>query len=165
MTLESQTEFGGVPVFLPEQNAVLVGRISDNESEMAGMEAYYVHWRGGVYIGNYNEADNAFTSEYSTEVSERTMSRQVKSFKEMDVDVELSDIGESLLDAYEFIETGAVSSGQGHVFSLQIVHNFTRNEVATILNSSPDTVDAQRRAAAKELENASDFLKLYNSKK
>ncbi|WP_241430809.1 helix-turn-helix transcriptional regulator [Halalkalicoccus jeotgali] len=154
-----------LPLYLPEQNAVLVGRIIDDESEMAGMAAYYVHWRGGVYIGNYNEADNAFTSHYSTKLEERMMSHQVKAFDDMEVEKELSSIGEALLDAYDFAETQAMADKQAHVFALQSMNGFTRSQTANILNVSPSTVDSQRASATKKADAAVAFTATYTEKK
>lgn len=162
--LQHQRELDELPLYLPEQNAVLVGRIIDDESEMAGMAAYYVHWRGGVYIGNYNEADNAFTPKYSTELEERMMSHQVRAFDEMDVEKELSSIGRALLDAYDFAETQAMPDKQAHVFALQSVNGFTRSQTAHILNVDPSTVDSQRTSATKKADAAVAFTTVYTEK-
>ena len=152
------------PLYLPEQNAVFVGRITDDDSEMSGMGAYYVHWRGGVYVGNYNETDSAFTPQYSTELDERMMSEQIVAFIEMDVETELSSIGEALLDAYEFAETGAMPDKQAHVFALKSVNGFTRSQTATVLNVTENTVDAQRQSAAGKADAALAFTTAYREK-
>lgn len=162
--LQHQEELDGLPLYLPEQNAVLIGRVTDEESDMSGMAAYYVHWRGGVYIGNYNEADEDFTPKYSTELDERMMSDQVKAFDEMDVEKELSSIGSALLDAYDFAETGALANKQAHVFALQSVHRFTRSQTAQILNVSANTVDTQRTRATEKADAAVSFTMSYNEK-
>lgn len=162
--LQHQTELDGLPLYLPEQNAVLVGRITDEETKMAGMAAYYVHWRGGVYIGRYDEQDDAFIPQYSTELEERMMSHQVKAFDDMDVRKELSSIGKALLDAYEFAETQALPDKQSHVFALQTVNGFTRSQTAEILNVSPSTVDTQRADAAEKADAAMAFATTYAEK-
>lgn len=152
------------PLYLPEQNAVFVGRVTDDDSELSGMGAYYVHWRGGVYVGNYNEADSRFTPQYSTELDERMMSEQVVAFTEMDVGTELSSIGEALLDAYEFAETGAMPDKQAHVFALKSVNGFTRSQTATVLNVTENTVDTQRQSAAGKADAALAFTTAYRAK-
>lgn len=162
--LQNQRELDELPLYLPEQNAVLVGRIIDDESEMAGMAAYYVHWRGGVYIGNYNKTDNAFTPQYSTEIEERMMSRQVKAFDDMNLEKELSSIGEALLDAHDFAKTEAMAEKQAHVFALQSVNGFTRSQTADILNVSPSTVDSQRASATQKADAAVAFTTAYTEK-
>jgi hypothetical protein len=162
--LRDRRELDELPLYLPEQNAVLVGHITDDECEMVGMAAYYVHWRGGVYIGNYNELDNAFTPQYSTEIDERLMSHQVKAFADMDVETELSSIGKALLDAYDFSETDAMADKQAHVFALQSVNGFTRSQTADILNVSPSTVDSQRASATERADAAVAFATTYSEK-
>lgn len=128
------------------------------------MAAYYVHWRGGVYIGSYNEADDALTPQYSTELEERMMSHQVKAFDEMDVQKELSSIGNALLDAYDFAKTQAIANKRAHVLALQPVNGFTRNQTAEILNVSPSTVDSQRTSATESADSATAFATIYAEK-
>lgn len=159
--LEDQTEIDGLPLYLPEQNAVLVGTVAGGE--MAGKAAYYVHWRGGVYLGNYDADDHAFASQYALEAESRVMSEQVEEFMRLGSHVRLSSIGEALLDAYEYAETELLPDKQAHVYALR-EHGFERRDIANILNVSPSTVDSQRYGATEKVEAAEAFVSLRREK-
>lgn len=163
--LRHQIELCRAPLHLPKQNAVLVGHITDEESEMSGMTAYYIHGQGSISIGKYNEEDEIFTPQYSTESEARLMSHQAKEFSEIDIERELSSVGKALLDAYDFAETGAMADKQAHVFSLQLLNGFTRSQTAEILNISVNTVDSHRISATEAARAAVAFVSLYDEKK
>lgn len=162
--LQHQKELEELPLYLPKQNAVLIGRVIDDESKMSGMSAYYVSWRGSVHVGSYNEIDDAFTPRYSTYLEEPMMSHQVKEFNEMSVEKELSSIGKALLDAYDFEKTQAMPAKQAHVFALQSVNGFTRAQTAQVLNVDPSTVDSQSASAAQKADAAVSFVSTYSKK-
>lgn len=157
--LRDRTELEGLPLYLPEQNAVLVGKVVDGASDVAEAAAYYVHWRGGVYLGSYDPADRAFGPRYAVEVESGVMSRQARAFAAMDAEVELSSVGEALLDAYDYAETGLLPDEQAHVYAL-LEHGFGRSDVADVLNVSPSTVDTQRYSATEKVEAAEAFVSL-----
>lgn len=161
--LERQTEIDGLPLYLPEQNAVLVGKVEDGDAELAGKAAYYVHWRGGVYLGDYDAEDHAFTPEYELDAERRMMSHQAKDFSQLDASVALSSVGEALLDAYDYAETELLPDKQAHVYALR-EYGFDRKEIANVLNVSPSTVDSQRYGATEKVEAAEAFVSLRREK-
>lgn len=161
--LEERTEIEGLPLYLPDQNAVLVGKVEDGTADVAGKVAYYVHWRDGVYLGDYDAVDHTFTPEYELDAERRVMSHQAKAFSQLDAPVVLSSVGEALLDAYDYAETELLPDKQAHVYALR-EYGFDRRDVATILNVSPSTVDSQRYGATEKVEAAEAFVSLRQEK-
>lgn len=161
--LRDRTELGGLPLHLPEGNAVLVGKVVDGESDVVDDAAYYVHWRDGVYLGTYDADDHAFAPLYAVEAESRVMSRQARAFAEMDAEIELSSVGEALLDAYDYAETGLLPDEQAHVYALR-ERGFDRKDVADVLNVSPSTVDTQRYSATDKVGAAEAFVSLRRQK-
>lgn len=162
--LQDRTELNSLPLYLPEQNAVLIGRLTGEEPDLDGKAAYYIHWRDGIHIGDYDSEGHTFTPEFALEAESRVMSQQVKVLSELDATVELSSIGESLMDAYEYARTGQLPEKQSHVHAL-LEHGFTRQEMAKILNISPSTVDSQRMSAREKVEAAHAFVELEREKR
>lgn len=161
--LQERTELGSLPLYLPEQNEVLIGRIIDEESDLGGKAAYYIHWRDGIHIGDYDSVSHSFEPELALEADSRVMSHQVKVFSELEVEVALSSIGEALLDAYEYAKTGQLPEKQAHIHAL-LGHDFSRQEISKILNISPSTVDSQRMSAKEKVEAAYAFVDLEQEK-
>ena len=161
--LKDQTEIEDLPLYLPEQNAVLVGKVLDGESDMANKVAYYVHWRDGVYLGSFDAEDRAFAPRYALEADSRIMSHQVEEFTQLDAQIELSTVGRALADAYDYAETELLPDKQAHVYALR-EHGFDRREIADILNVSPSTVDSQRYGATEKVEAAEAFVSLQREK-
>lgn len=161
-TLQERTELDGLPLYLPDDNAVLIGRVSDEESELAGQAAYYIHWRDGVHIGRYNVEDQAFTPELALEAESRLMAHQAKQLAQSGIGVELSSIGEALVDAYNYATKGGLPDKQAHVYALR-KHGFERQEIAEILNISASTVDTQRTSAQQKVEAAYSLVNLDSS--
>jgi DNA-binding CsgD family transcriptional regulator len=61
-TVSEETEFG-LPRRLPDQDAVLVGRVVSDD-EFSGLTAYYIHGRGTILIGRYENQE--FIPEYTS---------------------------------------------------------------------------------------------------
>ena len=55
-TISEETEFGGPPRRLPDQDAVLVGRVVD-DSEFSSLVAYYIRGRGDILLGQYENRE------------------------------------------------------------------------------------------------------------
>ena len=162
--LQDRTELDSLPLYLPAQNAVLIGRLTGEESGIEGKAAYYIHWRDGIHIGDYDSESHAFTPEFALEAESRVMSQQVRVLSERDASVELSSIGESLMDAYEYARTGQLPEKQSHVHAL-LGHGFSRQEIAKILNISPSTVDSQRMSVREKVNAAHAFVELEEEKR
>ena len=147
------TEFDRFPLYIDKQQAVLVGRVSENaDSNLAGLPAYYQHSRGELIVGEYH--DGEFTSRQSLVANSRIMAANAAVFTELDMDVELSPIGEALTDTANLMEAGGIGSQQAHVYTLRDIHEFSRGETATILNVEPSTVDSHLYAAREKIEEA-----------
>ena len=147
------TEFNRFPLYLDKQQAVLVGRVSETaDSSLAGLPAYYQHSRGELIVGEYH--DEGVIPRHSLATDSRLMATNAAAFGELDVDVELSSIGEALRDAAKLMAAGDISAQQAHVYTLRDVHEFSRGETATILNIEPSTVDTHLYAARNKIEAA-----------
>jgi hypothetical protein len=55
-TVSKEPEFEGLPRRLPDQNAILIGRVP-SDGEFAGLAAYYIHGRGSILIGRYENQE------------------------------------------------------------------------------------------------------------
>ena len=150
-TVSEETEFG-LPRRLSGQDAVLVGRVVSND-EFGGLAAYYIHGRGTILIGQSENRE--FIPEYTIECESRLMSACVREVSRADIEVELSSVGNALLQAWHFGDLTPLSHKQAHVYALRKKAGFDRDETAAILNISPSTVDthlqrAQEKVAAAE---------------
>ena len=155
-TVSKKTEFGGFPRRLPDQEAILIGRVSDN-SEFVGLTAYYIHGRGSVLLGRYE--DREFVPEYSVESESRLMSACVREFSRADVETELSGVGKALLQAWHFGDLTPLSHKQSHVYALREQTGFGRDETAAILSISPSTVDTHLQRAKEKLAAAENLVR------
>jgi DNA-binding CsgD family transcriptional regulator len=147
----------GFPTYLPEQEAVLIGWVVDEESEVSGQPVYYIHWRGSAFIGQYEPEDNTFSPMFSPDAESRVMSDQVHAVWESDPEVELSRVGKALQNAWSLSSTGIIGQKQAHVFAL-LSFGFSRSEISTILNIEPSTVDSHRYDAEERTEDAEVFV-------
>jgi DNA-binding CsgD family transcriptional regulator len=153
-TVSERTEFG-LPHRLPDQDAVLVGRVVSN-GEFDGLAAYYIHGRGNILIGQYENRE--FSPEYTVECDSRLMSACVREFSKADVETELSSVGNALLQAWHFGDLTPLSHRQAHVYALREKAGFGRDETAAILNISPSTVDTHLQRAKEKLAAAENLV-------
>lgn len=152
------TELNGYRVYLPKQEAVLIGQITDEESEFAGQPAYYMHARGDVVIGKYHSDEETITSAVTVECASRIMADNVHAFDELELDHHLSSVGEALLDAWHLVsESDVLGDQQAHVYVLRDIHECSRGDTATILGIEPSTVDNHLYAARENVESAQQF--------
>ena len=70
-TVSEETEFEWLPRRLPDQDAVLVGRVIDG-SEFSSSAAYYIHGRGDILLGRYENRE--FVPGYTIESESRLIS-------------------------------------------------------------------------------------------
>ncbi|WP_049930960.1 sigma factor-like helix-turn-helix DNA-binding protein [Halosimplex carlsbadense] len=154
-TASEETEFG-LLCRLPDQNAVLVGRVVAND-EFDGLAAYYIHGRGDILIGRYENRE--FIPEYTIERESRLMSACVREFSIADVETELSSVGNALLQAWHFGDLTPLSHKQAHAYALREKAGFGRDETATILNISPSTVDTHLQRAKEKLAAAENLVR------
>jgi DNA-binding CsgD family transcriptional regulator len=157
-TVSERTEFG-LPRRLPDQDAVLVGRVVSN-GEFDGLAAYYIHGRGNILIGQYENRE--FSPEYTVECDSRLMSACVREFSKADVETELSSVGNALLQAWHFGDLTPLSHRQAHVYALREKAGFGRDETAAILNISPSTVDTHLQRAKEKLAAAENLVQFVH---
>ena len=155
-TVSERTEFDGLPRRLPDQKAILIGRVS-GDSEFGGLTAYYVHGRDSILLGRYE--DREFVPGYGVECESRLMSACVREFSSADVRTELSSVGNALLQAWHFGDLTPLSHKQAHVYALRERAGFGRNETAAILDISPSTVDTHLRRAKEKLAAAENLVR------
>lgn len=86
------------------------------------------------------------------------MSMCVKAFADLDATVELSRVGDAMIDAHALADTGILGDKQAHVYALREVHGFERGETVTILNANPSTVDSHLRQARQNAQAARIFV-------
>lgn len=153
----SEHEGSDFPWCIPDQQAVLIGWVTDEESEMGGMPAYYIHWRDGLFVGAYNEKDDRFSPRYSPDTEGGGMSEQVHEFKTSTPEVGLSRVGRALHNAWSLHESGMIGVKQAHVLALHRA-GFSRSEIAQILNIEPSTVDSHRYDATGKADAAKTFV-------
>lgn len=154
-TVSEEAEFDGLPRRLPDQDAILVGRVG-GDTEYSGLAAYYVHGRGTILIGRY--ANREFMPEYTIDCESQLMSACVREFTMTDVKTELSTIGTALLQAWHFGDLTPLSHKQAHVYALRERAGFGRDETASILNISPNTVDTHLQRATEKLAAAENLV-------
>lgn len=147
----------GFPTYLPEQEAVLIGWVADEESEVSGQPVYYIHWRGSAFIGQYEAADETFSPMFSPDVESRVMSDHVHAVWESEPTVELSSVGTALHNAGSLSSTGIIGKKQAHVLAL-LNAGFSRSDISTILNIEPSTVDSHRYDAEERTAAAETFV-------
>ena len=155
-TVSEETEFDGFPRRLPDQDAILIGRVS-GDSEFGCPAAYYIHGRGSILLGRYENRE--FISEYTIECESRLMSACVREFSRADVETELSSVGKALLQAWHFGDLTPLSHKQAHVYALREKAGFGRDETAAILNISPSTVDTHLQRAKEKLTAAENLVR------
>lgn len=155
-TISEATEFDGLPRRLPDQNAVLIGRVG-GDTEFNGLAVYYIHGRGNILLGRYENRE--FMPEYTIECESRLMSACVREFSTADVETELSSVGKALLQAWHFGDLTPLSHKQAHVYALREKAGFSRDETAAILNISPSTVDTHLQRATEKLTAAENLVR------
>lgn len=154
-TVSEETEFDSLPQRLPDQSAVLVGRVI-GDGEFTELAAYYIHGQGSILIGRYEHPE--FKPEYTIECESRLMSACVREFSTADVETELSTVGKALLQAWHFGDLTPLSHKQAHVYALREKAGFSRDETAAILNISPSTVDTHLQRAKEKLTAAENLI-------
>ena len=154
-TVSEDTEFDGHPRVLPDQSAVLIGRVADDTGS-SGSIAYYIHGRGEILLGEYKGRE--FMPESIVDCESRLMSACVHAFSTADAEIELSSVGKALLQAWHFGEHTSLSHKQAHVYALRKKSEFSRDETAAILNISPSTVDTHLQRASEKLTAAENLL-------
>ncbi len=154
-TVPDEIEFDTFPRRLPDQSAVLIGRVT-GDSEFTGLAAYYIHGRGDILIGRYKNRE--FIPEYTVECESRLMSACVRAFSTADVETELSTVGKALLQAWHFGDLTPLSHKQAHVYALREKAGFSRDETAAILDISPSTVDTHFHRANEKLTAAENLI-------
>lgn len=153
--VSNETEFDGLPRRLPDQGAVLIGQVG-GDTEFNGLAAYYIHGRGSILLGRYE--DREFMPEYTIECESRLMSACVQEFSRADIETELSSVGKALLQAWHFGDLTTLSHKQAHVYALREKAGFSRDETAAILNISPSTVDTHLQRAKEKLTEAENLV-------
>lgn len=151
------TELDGLPRHLPDQQAVLIGRVTD-DAEYTGCVAYYIHGRGSVLLGSY--ANHEFRPEHVVDCDSRLMSACTRAFQAVAVETELSSIGMALVQAWKFGDMTSLSHKQAHVYAFREKSGFTRDETATLLNISPSTVDTHLQRARDKFVDAANLVRL-----
>ena len=153
--VSNETEFDGLPRRLPDQDAVLIGQVGE-DTEFNGLGAYYIHGRGSILLGRYENRE--FMPEYTIECESRLMSACVREFSRADIETELSSVGKALLQAWHFGDLTTLSHKQAHVYALREKAAFSRDETAAILNISPSTVDTHLQRAKEKLTEAENLV-------
>jgi DNA-binding CsgD family transcriptional regulator len=159
-TISEETEFDGLPRRLPDQGAVLIGRVS-GDSEFSGLTAYYIQGRGDIHLGLCENGE--FMPEYTIECASRLMSACVREFSTVEIETELSSAGKALLQAWHFGDLTSLSHKQAHVYALREKAGFSRNETAAILNISPSTVDTHLQRAKEKLTEAENLVRFVRA--
>jgi hypothetical protein len=155
-TVPEETEFEGLPRRLPDQDAVLVGRVVDS-TEFSSLVAYFIHSRGDILLGRYENRE--FVPGYTIECESRLISACVREFSRADVKIELSSVGTALLQAWHFGDLTPLSHKQALVYALREKAGFGRDETAAILNISPSTVDTHLQRAKEKLTAAENLVR------
>jgi len=152
-----ETEFDGLPVLLPDQEGVLIGRVEGEES-YGTLAAYYVHWRGHIVLGVCEEGE--FLPVTTVEQGSQIMADQVRILATLDTESELSNIGKTLLKAWHISDLTTLGTKEAHVYALREVGEFDRQLTADILNISSSTVDSHLQAAKRKRREARNLLSL-----
>ena len=158
--VSEETEFSGLPRRLPDQNAILIGRVT-GDSEFEDSAAYYIHGRGDILIGRYENQE--FMPEYTIESESRLMSACARAFSTANIETELSRVGKALLQAWHFGDLTPLSHKQAHAYALREKAGFSRDETAAILNISPSTVDTHLQRAKEKLTAAENLVRFVQA--
>ncbi|RLM66788.1 sigma-70 family RNA polymerase sigma factor [Halorubrum sp. Atlit-8R] len=150
------TALDGFPEYIAKQEAVLIGTVENGQLESDA--AYYVHSRGEIALGEYDQSEDRFIPKQTVELGSSVMSDTVRALLESGVEVTLSPIGEALSDAVRLSEDDLLGKKQAHVYALREIHGYSRGETATILNVSPSTVDTQLYNARDRKNSAESFV-------
>jgi len=153
-TVSEERELG-FPRHLPDQEAILIGRLG-GDSDLSGYAAYYIHGRNDILIGQYKHRE--FLPEYAVGCESRLMSACVREFSTANTAIELSSIGKALLQAWHFGDLTPLSHKQAHVYALRERGKFSRDETASILSISPNTVDTHLQRANEKLSAAENLV-------
>lgn len=138
--LESRREHG-LPVYVKDQQAVLLGVLPNPSGRDDELAAYYIHWRGSALLGSYNENDGHFVPDLAIDNDGRTMGEAVEGLLETGETVNLSSVGDALVEAHELMEDG-VASKKAHINALYDA-GFTTLETAQLLNVDQNTVESE----------------------
>lgn len=152
-----ETELNELPVLLPDQGGVLIGRVETGEPH-GKLAAYYVHWRGHIMLGEYKDGELTPVSTFEHE--SQIMADQVRALTALDVEVALSTIGRELLKAWHVANLTSLGTKESHVYTLRGLGGFSRQRTADILNVSPSTVDSHFQVAKRKQQEARNLLSL-----
>jgi hypothetical protein len=154
--MSSEENYDDPPSHLPNQEAIYIGHVVSGSPEIEDSDAYYIHPKHTVLLGSYEHG--SFTPEFSVDSESGVMSACVKAFADLDATVELSCVGNALIDAHSLADTGILGDEQAHVYALREIHGFERGEAVTILNANPSTVDSHLRHARQNARSARIFV-------
>lgn len=159
-TISGGTELDGLPRRLPHQDAVLIGRVG-GDTEFSGLAAYYIHGRGDILVGSYENRE--FSPEYTIDCESRLLSACVREFSTANAETELSSVGNALLQAWHFGDLTSLSHKQAHVYAFREKAGFSRDDTASILNISPNTVDTHLQRAREKLTAAENLVQFVRA--
>ena len=159
-TPTDETELGGLPLLIPDQEGVLIGCVEIGEPRM--LAAYYIHWRGHIMLGVYEDGEFAPASTFEHE--SQIMANQVQALTTLDAEVQLSTIGRALLKAWHIADLSSLAQKEAHVYALRELAGFSRQLTADILNVSPSTVDSHLQVAKRKRREALNLLSLDQQK-
>lgn len=154
-TLSDETDCGGLPLLLSDQEAVLVGCVDTDDSD-SSLAAYYIHWRGGIYVGVYGEGE--FTPSYAIDCESQLMAANAREFATLTADIELSGIGRALVKAWHLADLTPLGAKEAHVYALRKLGEYGRQQTAAILNIAPSTVDTHLQNVKQKRQAAANLL-------
>jgi hypothetical protein len=148
------------PQYLERRAAVYIGRVTDTENSNAEF-AYYIHGRDDLFLGNFSE--DGFEPQYALSTDTDTMGETIATFHDIvNLQTELSLIGQALYDAHDLAETGVIGVQQAYVYVLRHVYGFNQQDTAKILDIGFSTVSTHLSDARQNVESALDFAEQYN---
>jgi DNA-binding CsgD family transcriptional regulator len=153
----NETDCGGLPLLISDQEAVLIGRV-DTDDSSDHLAAYYIHWRGGIYVGIYGE--RKFTPSYAIDCESQLMAANAQKFATLTPDAELSSIGRALVKAWHLAELTPLGAKEAHVYALRKLAECSRQQTAAILNIAPSTVDTHLQNAKQKRQAAANLLEV-----
>jgi hypothetical protein len=156
-TPSDETDCGGLPLLLPDQEAVLIGRVDTDEADDA-LAAYYIHWRGGIYVGVYRDGTGEFTPSYAIDCESQLMAANAREFATLTADTELSGIGRALVKAWHLANRTPLGAKEAHVYALRKLGEYSRQQTAQIVNIAPSTVDTHLQNAKQKQQAAANLL-------
>lgn len=160
LTPTNETELDGLPLLIPDQEGVLIGRVDIGEPR--SLAAYYIHWRGHIMLGVYEDGEFAPASTFEHE--SRVIADQVQALTTFDAEIQLSTIGRTLLKAWHIADLSSLAQKEAHVYALRELGGFNRQLTADILNVSPSTVDSHLQVAKRKRREAQNLLSLDQQK-